>query len=88
MSNPSNMKQLVAYAQESRRQRAKAHRDKVLRESGGERVTCRPFTDKEYRKIVVSGKTSYSKARKFTHNKMWRDTHKKFEVEQLKYIKR
>ena len=80
----NNMKELCAYVEQKRRRIASEHRQKMITE--GERG-CRPFTDKEYRKIVYQGKKSYAKARKFTHNAMWRDTHKKFEVQQLKYIK-
>jgi len=37
--------------------------------------------------MTVRQKTTFSKARKFTHNRMWRDNTKKFTVEQLKLIK-
>jgi hypothetical protein len=41
----------------------------------------------EYNRVTVRQKTTFSKARKFTHNRMWRDNTKKFTVEQLKLIK-
>ncbi len=82
MSNPSNMKELCAYAEAQRKLRADGHRRLVL--LNGE---CSGLTDKEYNKVVTRQKSSFSKARKFTHNRMWRDTTKKYTVEQLKIIK-
>jgi len=34
----------------------------------------------------IDGKKSYPQQRKFVHSKMWSQTHKKFDVKQLKLI--
>jgi len=46
----------------------------------------RKFKADEHRRLTLHEST-FSKARKFTHNRMWRETTKKFTVEQLKLIK-
>jgi len=79
------MKELCAYVKSERRRVASEHRLKW--KSEGERG-CRPFSDKEYRKIVVQGKKSYSKFTKYTYNSMWKDHHKKWETNQLLIIKK
>jgi hypothetical protein len=48
---------------------------------------CSGLSDVEYNRVRVRQKSTFSKARKFTHNRMWRDNTKKFTVEQLKLIK-
>ena len=78
----SNMKQLLAYAEAQKKLRADGHRRLTLLNG-----TCSGLTDAEYNKVVTRQKSSFSKARKFTHNRMWRDNTKKFTVEQLKLIK-
>ena len=79
----TNMKELCAYAKAQRKIRADGHRRLVLHNG-----TCSGLTDAEYNRVQISGKKSYSaKARKFTHNRMWRETSKKFTTEQLKQIK-
>ena len=83
MSNPSNMKELCAYVKAQRKLRADGHRRLVLLNG-----KCSGLTDKEYNKVVTRQKSSFSKARKFTHNRMWQETHKKFDVQQLKLIRK
>ena len=78
----SNMKQLLAYAEAQKKLRADGHRRLTLLNG-----TCSGLTDAEYNKVVTRQKSSFSKARKFTHNRMWRETSKKFTTEQLKQIK-
>ena len=78
----SNMKELCNYSIKQKKLRAAEHRRKY--EHYG---TCSGLTDKEYNRIQTSQKSTFSKARKFTHNRMWRDNTKKFTVEQLKLIK-
>ena len=80
--SPSNMKELLAYAEAQKKLRADGHRRLTLLNG-----TCSGLTDEEYNKVVTRQKSSFSKARKFTHNRMWRDTTKKYTVEQLKIIK-
>ena len=82
MSSPSNMKELLIYVEAQKKIRADGHRRLTLLNG-----SCSGLTDKEYNKIVTGQKSSFAKARKFTHNRMWRDNTKKFTVEQLKLIK-
>jgi len=79
----SNMKQLLAYAEAQKKLRADGHRRLTLLNG-----TCSGLTDAEYNRVVTRQKSSFSKARKFTHNRMWQETHKKFDVQQLKLIKK
>jgi len=79
----TNMKQLCAYAKAQKKLRADGHRRLTLLNG-----TCSGLTDNEYNKVVTSQKSSFSKARKFTHNRMWQETHKKFDVQQLKLIRK
>jgi len=83
MSNPSNMKELLIYVEAQKKIRADGHRRLTLLNG-----TCSGLTDKEYNKVITSQKSSFSKARKFTHNRMWKETHKKFDVKQLILIKK
>ena len=83
MSSPSNMKELLAYAEAQKKIRADGHRRLTLLNG-----TCSGLTDDEYNKVVTSQKSTFSKSRKFTHNRMWQETHKKFDVQQLKLIRK
>ena len=80
---PSNMKELCLYAKQAQKDRARVHRLKHAHDG-----TCSGLTDNEYNKVVTRQKSSFSKARKFTHNRMWQETHKKFDVQQLKLIRK
>ena len=82
MSTVTNMKELCNYSLQQKKLRAAEHRRKHAHDG-----SCSGLTQQEYTKMAVRQKTTFSKARKFTHNRMWRETHKKFEVQQLKYIK-
>ncbi len=79
----SNMKELLAYVEAQKKLRADGHRRLTLLNG-----TCSGLTDAEYNRVVTRQKSSFSKARKFTHNRMWQETHKKFDVQQLKLIKK
>ena len=78
----TNMKELCAYAKAQRKIRADGHRRLVLHNG-----TCSGLTDAEYNRVRYRQKSTFSKARKFTHNRLWRVTSKKFTTEQLKQIK-
>ena len=78
----TNMKQLLVYAEQQKKIRASEHRRKHAHDG-----KCSGLTQSEYNKMTVRQKTTFTKARKFTHNRMWRDNTKKFTVEQLKLIK-
>ena len=80
--SPSNMKELCNYSLQQKKLRAAEHRRKRSHEG-----LCSGLTDAEYRRVKHAQKSTFSKARKFTHNRMWRETTKKFTVEQLKLIK-
>jgi hypothetical protein len=81
MVNPTNMKELCEYVKESRRLRNAEHRRKFAHEG-----RCSGLTDKEYFKVKHAQKSSFPKARKFTHHAMWRETSKQYSVNQLKQI--
>ena len=78
----TNMKQLCAYAEAQKKLRADGHRRLTLHNG-----TCSGLTDAEYNRVRYQQKSTFSKARKFTHNRMWQETSKKFTTEQLKQIK-
>ena len=78
MSSPRNMKELLAYVEAKKKIRADGHRRLTLLNG-----TCSGLTDAEYNKVVTRQKSSFPKARKFTHNRMWRETSKEYSVKQL-----
>ena len=79
----SNMKELLAYSKASRRKRAFQHYE--LNKVHGE---CKPLTDLEYKKVQIRGKSSYNQVSKYTMHKMWRETTQKYDLNQLKLIKK
>lgn len=79
----SSMKEMCLYVEQARKQRAAEHRRKHQHDG-----LCSGLTQSEYNKMTVRQKTSFSKARKFTHSGMWRETHKKFDTKQLNIIKK
>ena len=78
----TNMKELCNYSLQQKKLRAAEHRRKHAHEG-----LCSGLSSAEYNRVKHSQKSPFSKARKFTHNRMWRDNTKKFTVEQLKLIK-
>ena len=77
------MKELCEYSLQQKKLRARGHRLKHAHEG-----LCGGLTQSEYNKMTVRQKSTFSKARKFTHNKMWQETHKKFDTKQLNIIKK
>lgn len=77
------MKEAIAETKRLRKQAVIAH--KIKHQHDG---LCSGLTDKEYNRVVYRQKSSFSKARKFTHSKMWQETHKKFDTRQLRIIKK
>jgi len=75
------MQELLNYVEEQKKLCAAEHRRKHAHYG-----MCSGLTDKEYMRYKVDGKKTYSKARKFTHNRMWQETSKHYSVEQLKQI--
>ncbi len=78
----TNMKELCNYSIQQKKLRAAEHRRKHSHDG-----MCSGLSDAEYNRVQIRQKSNFSKARKFTHNRMWRDNTKKFTVEQLKLIK-
>tara|TARA_S200000501_G_scaffold236831_1_gene221994 strand:+ start:3717 stop:3968 length:252 start_codon:yes stop_codon:yes gene_type:complete len=77
----TSMKELCAYVENKRKQVAKEHRLKNAHEG-----YCSGLTAAEYNRVRTPGKKSFgAKARKFTHNRMWK-YQKRYSVEQLKQI--
>jgi hypothetical protein len=75
------MKELCEYSKQQQKLRGAEHRRKHSHEG-----SCSGLTDAEYNRVVTRQKSTFSKARKFTHNRMWRETSKNYSVEQLKTI--
>ena len=63
----SNMRELLIYAEQQKKLRASEHRRKHAHDG-----LCSGLTQSEYNKMTVRQKTTFSKARKFTHNRMWK----------------
>ena len=76
----TNMKELCLYAKQARKNRAAEHRRKHSHDG-----RCGGLTDAEYRNVKHSQKSTFSKSRKFTHNRMWK-YQSRYSVEQLKLI--
>jgi hypothetical protein len=79
----TNMKELCNYSLQQKKLRAAEHRRKHAHDG-----MCSGLTQSEYNRMTVRQKSTFSKSRKFTHNRMWRETHKKFDVQQLNIIKK
>ena len=77
----TNMKQLLIYAEQQKKLRASEHRRKHAHDG-----LCSGLSNAEYNRVKHSQKSTFSKARKFTHNRMWQETSKNYSVEQLKTI--
>ena len=77
------MKELCNYSLQQKELRAAEHRRKHAHDG-----LCSGLTQSEYNRMMVRQKSTFSKARKFTHNRMWRETHKKFDTKQLNIIKK
>ena len=75
------MKELCNYSLQQKKLRARGHRLKHAHDG-----MCSGLTQSEYNKMTVRQKSTFSKARKFTHNRMLRETHKKFDTKQLNII--
>ena len=77
----TNMRELLIYAEQQKKLRASEHRRKHAHDG-----KCSGLSDAEYNRVKHSQKSTFTKARKFTHNRMWQQTSKKYSVEQLKII--
>ena len=82
-SNPTTMKELCEYSANQRKLRGNEHRRKH-----SDHTMHSGLTDSEWNRVKTGQKSSFSKSRKFTHNKMWQETHKKFDTKQLILIRK
>ena len=64
----TNMKELCNYSIQQKKLRAAEHRRKHNHDG-----QCSGLTQSEYNKMTVRQKTTFAKARKFTHNRLWKD---------------
>jgi len=78
----TNMKELCAYAKAQRKIKADEHRRHAIHDGA-----CSGLTDKEYNRVRYQQKSTFSKSRKFTHNRMWK-YQSRYSIEQLKQIKK
>ena len=79
----TNMKELCNYSLQQKKLRAAEHRRKHAHDG-----MCSGLTQSEYNRMTVRQKSTFSKSRKFTHNPMWRETHRKFDLQQLNIVKK
>jgi len=80
---PSTMKELCEYSSNKRKLQGSEHRRKH-----SHHTMYSGLTDVEWNRVKTGQKSTFSKARKFTHNKMWQETHKKFDTSQLILIRK
>ena len=71
----TNMKELCNYSTQQKKLRAAEHRRKHNHEG-----KCSGLTDKEYNRVQTSQKSTFAKARKFTHNRLWNYTNSKIKT--------
>ena len=62
----TNMKELCEYSLQQKKLRAAEHRRKHIH-SG----SCSGLTDSEYKRCTTGQKSTFAKARKFTHTGLW-----------------
>jgi len=67
MHKVTNMKELCAYVEAKKSKRAHEHSE-ILKVYG----KCTGFTNKEYKQIKHSQKSSFPKQHKAAYNKIWR----------------
>jgi len=77
MGLPLTMKQACLYVEQARKNRAAEHRRKHSHDG-----RCSGLTDAEYNRVRVRQKSTFSKVRKFTHNRMWKHQ-SRYSVKQL-----
>ena len=71
----TNMKELCAYSLQQKKLRAAEHRRKHNHDG-----QCSGLTDKEYNRVQSSQKSTFAKARRFTHNRLWNYTNSKIKT--------
>ena len=71
----TNMKELCNYSKQQKKLRAAEHRRKHNHDG-----QCSGLTDKEYNRVQYSQKSTFAKARRFTHNRLWNYTNSKIKT--------
>ena len=71
----TNMKELCNYSIQQKKLRAAEHRRKHNHDG-----QCSGLTDKEYKQVQTRQKSTFAKARKFTHNRLWNYTNSKIKT--------
>ena len=71
----TNMKELCNYSKQQKKLRAAEHRRKHYHDG-----QCSGLTDKEYNRVQSSQKSTFAKARRFTHNRLWNYTNSKIKT--------
>ena len=71
----TNMKELCNYSKQQKKLRAAEHRRKHNHDGQSSGLT-----DKEYNRVQSSQKSTFAKARRFTHNRMWNYTNSKIKT--------
>ena len=71
----TNMKQLLIYAEQQKKLRASEHRRKHAHDG-----KCSGLSDAEYNRVKHPQKSTFTKARKFTHNRLWNYTNNKIKT--------
>ncbi len=69
------MKELCEYSIQQKKLRAAEHRRKHTHDG-----QCSGLTDKEYNRVQTRQKSTFAKARKFTHNRLWNYTNSKIKT--------
>ena len=69
------MKELCEYSIQQKKLRASEHRRKHNHDG-----QCSGLTDKEYNRVQTRQKSTFAKARKFTHNRLWNYTNSKIKT--------
>jgi hypothetical protein len=66
MSNPTNMKELCAYAKQQQQKRGREHRRAHSHEK------CSGLTDIEYNAVVTRQKSTFAKGKSYAYTARWR----------------
>lgn len=66
MFNPTNMKELCAYAKQTQKNRGREHRRAHSHEK------CSGLTDKEYNAMVTRQKSTFAKGKSYAYTARWR----------------
>ena len=78
--NPTTMSELCQYVKTKKLEQARRHRREAAQYG-----PCSGLTSAEYNRLRYPGKKSFgAKARKFTHNRMWKTHSEKYDLKTIK----